>query len=130
MMNIIYKLGYKKYYMGSYLLSFVAIVFYLSLYFSEKLYGFLEIKTSYIFREMPFLDLRLSLYVLAFMIIAITSNTFYCDFNKVSATGIVLLFFVLFICALSETVKTLIGELLMMYVNAIKILIRKLRLRR
>jgi len=63
--------------MGSYLLSFVAIVFYLSLYFSEKLYGFLEIKTSYIFREMPFLDLRLSLYVLAFMIIAIVFLMFF-----------------------------------------------------
>lgn len=71
MMNIIYKLGYKKYYIGSYLLSFIAIVFYLTLYFSESLYGFLELKTNYIFNKIPFLDLRLSLYILAFMIIAV-----------------------------------------------------------
>ena len=70
-MNIINKLGFRKYFIGSYLLSFIAIGFYLSLYFSEKLYGHLESKTNYIFDKIPFLDLRLSLYILAFIIIAV-----------------------------------------------------------
>ena len=70
-MNIIYKLGYKKHYIGSYLLSFVAIGFYLSLYLSENLYGFLEIKTVNIFNKIPFFDFRLFLFVLAVSIIAV-----------------------------------------------------------
>jgi hypothetical protein len=70
-MNIIYKLGYKKYYIGSYLLSFIAIIFYVSLYFSEKLYDFIELQTNDLYNAIPFLDLRLSLYILAFIVIAI-----------------------------------------------------------
>lgn len=70
-MNIIYKLGYKNYYIGSYSLALIAAAFYVSLYFSENLYGFIETKTIFFFNKIPFFDLRVSLYLLAFVIIAI-----------------------------------------------------------
>ncbi len=76
-MNIIYKLGYKKRYIGSYLLSSMAMFFYLSLYFSEKLYDFFEIKTRSFFNAIPFFDFRLSLYIFAFIIIAIVFSIFF-----------------------------------------------------
>lgn len=70
-MNIIDKLGYKKYYLSSYILSFIAIAFYTSLYFSEKLYDFIELQTNDIFNAIPFLDLRLLLFILAFIVTAV-----------------------------------------------------------
>lgn len=75
-MNIIQKLGYQKHYLGSYLVSLMAIVFYLSLYFSEDLYAFIELKTKHFFNSMPFLNLHLSLYLLAISIGIVVFFTF------------------------------------------------------
>lgn len=75
-MNIISKLGFKKYYVGAYLLSFVAIAFYLSLYFYSSFYNILEIEVNSLLNNLSFLDFRLLLYVLGFTTVAIVFYVF------------------------------------------------------
>lgn len=70
-MNILYKFGYRKHYIVAYSLSILAIVFYALLYFFEGLHDLLILKTTVIFNSIPYLDLKLFLYVLGFTIIGV-----------------------------------------------------------
>ena len=75
-MNIIIKLGFKKYYVAAYFLSIVAIFFYSSLFFFSAFFIFLQEKTNTYFESIPFLDLRLSLFILALIVVCIVFMLF------------------------------------------------------
>lgn len=70
-MSIINKLGFKKYIIIAYILSIITIVFYLALFFSNSFLLFIKNKTIVFFNEIHFLDLRLSLFLFALIIICI-----------------------------------------------------------
>ena len=70
-MSIMIKLGFKKYYVAAYSLSIIAISFYSLLFFFSAFFIFLKEKTNTYFESIPFLDLRLSLFILALIVVCI-----------------------------------------------------------
>ena len=76
-MNIIYKLGFKRHLIFAYSLGYIAIFFGILLYFeNSSFYKYLEIKTVLFFRIIPFLDLRLFLFVVAFGLVGVSFFAF------------------------------------------------------
>jgi ribosomal protein L32 len=70
-MNIINKLGFKKHYLVAYSLAIIVIFAYSLLFFYAKLFILLDKITKNVFQNIPFLDLKLALFIFALLIVCV-----------------------------------------------------------